>query len=142
MLKNETYQSIKWYDEQLLILDLFIDIWRKEKTERNAYQMQGDIFAKVNSLESMEAKYLAAKFVYLRIENKVPHEYCVEGIKELIDYDYSAYALYEIMDREEMDCKKIVLQLAPILQEYGALNKAIGLLQLVSDSALNKEGGE
>lgn len=142
LLQNEMYQKVKKYDEQLLILDLFMDIWRKEKSDTKSFQMQGDIFAHANSLEDVEAKYLVAKFAYLRVENGMPQEYCLEMVDALIEYQYSSYALYEIMRRECAECKTIVLKLAPLLQDRGAITKAVGLLQLIAEDEEHEKHGE
>lgn len=140
LLQNEMYQKVKKYDEQLLILDLFIDIWRKEKSDNKSFQMQGDIFAYVNSLEDVEAKYLVAKFAFLRIENEMPYEYCAEAVNAFVEYKYSSYALFEILKREHVKCKEIVLKLAPMLQDRGAITKAVGLLQLITEEEHEKHG--
>ncbi len=142
LLQNEMYQKVKRYDEQLMILDLFIDIWRKEKSDNKSFQMQGDIFAYVNSLEEIEAKYLVAKFAFLRIENEMPYEYCTEAVDVLVEYQYSPHALYEIMKRENADSKEMILKLAPLLQDRNALTKAVGLLQLVAEEGIDEKRGE
>lgn len=142
LLQNEMYQKVKKYDEQLMILDLFIDVWRKEKSDNKSFQMQGDIFACVNSLEEVEAKYLVAKFAFLRVENGMPQEYCVEVVNALVEYQYSSYALFEILKREHVKCKEVVLKLAPLLQARGAITKAVGLLQLIAKDEEHEGHGE
>ncbi len=130
MLQSSEYQKVKMNDEQLMRLDLFADIWRQEKSDLYAFEMQGDIFAGVASLDEIDKKYQCAKLAIWRIENKVPYEYCVEGIECLEKYQYSAYAIYRILLRESKNHEKNLLDLARFLKEREQSVKAIGLLQL------------
>lgn len=130
MLQNPEYQKVKIKDEQLMRLDLFADIWRQEKSDLHAFEMQGDIFAGVTSLDELDKKYQYAKFAIWRIENKVPYEYLVKGVEGLEQYRYSAYAIYRILMMESKKRKDNILDLARLLKEREQNVKAIGLLQL------------
>lgn len=140
LMKSEDYKKLKEYDSRLQILDFFMEMWVWEKKDSKAFEAQGDIFAKVNSLEEIEEKYLCAKFLVLRIEADMPYEYCVEALDRVLDYQYSAYALYEIVKKCSQKHVNNLLKLSTLLKDRNELIQAIGLLQLaVEKETYNEE---
>ena len=129
LTKSEIYQKLKSKDNQLIALDIFVSIWLQEKQNMDAFEMQGDIFYGVSSLEEVESKYLDAKFLVFRIENGVPYEYCLEGVRKVLQARFSAYALYVIILRESYLREKNILALARLFKAENELVKTIGLLQ-------------
>ena len=127
--KSPDYLRLKKEDVQLQILDFFIDIWLQEKQNRDTFEMQGDIFYGVTSLEEIEDKYLAARFAILRLESGIPYEYCEEAVVRLIEYDYSGYALFSIIMKESKQYEENICKLAGVLKDRNELVRAIGILQ-------------
>lgn len=130
MLQSPKYQNVKTYDDQLIRLDMFVNIWRQEKSDLNSFEMQGDVFAGVKTLEDINQKYNCAKMAIWRIENEVPYEYCIEAVDCLTEYQYSAYALYCILLKESKNHERNLLILARLFSARKQIVKAIGLLQL------------
>ena len=127
--KSPDFQQLKKMDIQLQILEDFIDIWLQEKQNRDTFEMQGDIFCGVTSLEEIEDKYLAARFAILRLESGIPYEYCEEAVVRLIGYDYSGYALFSIIMKESKQYEENICKLAGVLKDRNELVRAIGILQ-------------
>ncbi len=130
LVGDKDYQELKGVDSQLIKLDLFINIWRQEMKGKNAFEMQGDVFEGINSIKALEEKYEVARLVLLRVEMGMPYELCMEGIRRLIDYKFSPYALLHIALKETRKCENNIKILARFYREYNELVKAIGLLQI------------
>ncbi len=129
LAKSQEYQSLKEKDVQLQILHFFTEVKLQELKKRESFAMQGDVFEGIGSLEDAERKYLAAKFAILRIENDMPYEYCMESSEQLIQYQYSPYALGGIIIKESKEQEKNFLGLTRLFREKNDLIRAIGLLE-------------
>lgn len=140
LLRSEEYQRLKNKDSQLFILDFFTDIWTKEKKNMNSFEMQGDIFYGVDSLETMERKFAAAKFAVFRLENDMPREHCKSAVEELCRYHFSAYSLFEMIEGASLKKEENILYMARLLKESNELIRAVGLLQTgIEKYPTNKE---
>lgn len=139
-LQSVDYKKLKNKDNQLRTLDFFIQVWLQEMKDRDSFAMQGDIFWGVNSLDDLERKYLAGVFTVYRLENNIPYEYLTDAVDDIVEYRFSAFALYAIIIRETLEVESNLLKLARLLKERNELVKAIGLLQKgVEEFPISKE---
>lgn len=140
LLQSQGYQKMKQKDSQLQALDFFMQIWPMEIKNKDAFEMQGGIFYGVSSLETLERKYQIAKFAILRLENDMPHEYCLRAVEEVCQYQFSAYALFELIEGESEKKEINILKLSRCFKEKEEWIRAIGLLQKgVEKYPANKE---
>lgn len=139
LAKSEMYKKLKYKDNQLIALETFVSIWLQEKQNVDAFEMQGDIFYGVSSLGEVESKYLDAKFLIFRLENEVPYEYCIEGVRKILHSRFSAYAMYVIIMKESCSREKNIIELAGLFKEENELVKAIGLLQKALENFENND---
>lgn len=126
---NVEYAKLKTKDSQLLYLDIFAGIWLEEIKNPYAFKMQGDAFGGIESLEDIERKYCAGKFMCLRVENNMPEECIFSAVNDVIQWQFSAFAIYTIIATEMKERRENVIKIARILMRLNQTVKAIGLLE-------------
>lgn len=131
---STSYQKLKGKDNQLSMLNVFCSIWLEEKKKLDALGISEDIFYGVDSLESLEKKYLTIKFGLLRLENDIPIEYCTESIDEMVENKVSGIALYKIIIEETADKIENVRKMAGLFKQNGQTVTALILLQKGNDT--------
>lgn len=140
LTKDTDYQRLKETDNQLFAMEFWKNVWLEEIQNPDAFEMQGDAFAEIASLQMAEQKYLAIRFAVLRIAENVPYDYCMEVIEQIENYKVSAYAWFAMLNDEKENKEKLVMQLASLFVDRNDLIKAIGILQLgVKSVPDNKE---
>lgn len=127
---SQDYLKLKNKDNQLIALDVIKDIWLEEKKHINDFEMHGDAFDRVNSLEDVEFRYLKVQFAIFRLENDIPMEYCIEAVQELIIYKYSPLFMFRVIIRETEMIEQNILKLSRLLKNQNDLVRSIGLLKL------------
>lgn len=127
---NRDYFKLKSTDNQLEALEFLKSIWLEEKKYINEFEMQGDAFTGVNSLRTVECRYLKAHFYILRLENDMSEETCMQSVQELIVEKYSALFLFSIIVRETEMIENNIIKLGRILKKQNDLVRSIGLLKL------------
>lgn len=135
LAQNKEYARLKNKDNQLLFLNYFSSIWLEEIKNNNEFKMKGDAFYGVSSLNDVEQKYHAGKFLVLRIENDMPREFILEAVKEVIGWQYSGFALRMMISAETKDRVGNVIKLARVLMDVNQAVKAIGLLECESEKS-------
>jgi len=138
MTKDPDYQRLKDCDNQLDAMEFWKNVWLREIQSPDDFEMQGDAFARVDSLEAAENKYLALKFAVWRIEEAFPQEYCIDALSLLEDNKYSAYAWFCVIMKDTKAKKIVLIELVNFFIDRNDLIKAIGLLQL----GLKQEPGD
>ena len=126
---SKSYQKLKRKDNQLNMLEIFCQIWLEEKKMLDALGISEDIFYAVNSLDSLEKKYLTIQFGVLRLETIMPKEFYTQAVEAMIDLKVSGIALYRIIIQETLEIDKNIVKLAKILKENGKIITALSLLQ-------------
>ena len=126
---NIEYAKSKVKDNQLLYLDIFAGIWLEEIKQPNSFQMQGDAFGGISSLDDIERKYCAGKFMCLRVENEVSDEYIIDALCEVIEWKFSAFAIHTIISSETKERHNNVIRISRYLMNMNQAVKAIGLLE-------------
>lgn len=129
LAKSSIYQKLKTKENQLIWLERFCNIWLIEKKELISRDIDDDIFWGVNSLDSIEKKYLSIKFGILRLETPMPEEYYEQAIDTMIDYHISGLAIGYIIILESLKKEKNILKTARLLKDRGQLITAMELLQ-------------
>ena len=130
LVNEKDFARLKNKDNQLLMLDILKNIWLEEKKRMNDFEMQGDAFWRVDSLDDVETRYSKVHFDILRIENNMPEEYCTNAVQDLITNKYSAFFIYTVIVRETAQIKRNILQLCRLIKKQNDLIKTIGLLNL------------
>lgn len=123
------FQNLKDKDNQLMILEACSQIWLAEKKELPGAGIDDDIFDGVDSLDSLERKYLRIQFALYRLETPMPKEYLEEAVDGLIADRVSGIALCRILMRETEYREDNLAKLADLLQEKGQTVTALFLLQ-------------
>lgn len=129
LAKSESFKILKTRDNQLTYLDVFCHIWLEEKKKLSQIGIDTDIFYGVDSLESLERKYLTVQFGVLRLETSMPIEYYEQAVDDFIDYHISGIALYAILMRETAQREENIAKLANLLIDRGEIMTAFFLLQ-------------
>lgn len=129
LAKSVSYKILKNRDNQLIFLDEFCQIWLEEKQKLSQVGIDTDIFYGVDSLESLERKYLTIQFGILRLETPMPVEYYEQAVDDFIDYHISGVALYKILMRETAQREENIVKLAGLLLDRNQIVTAIFLLQ-------------
>lgn len=130
LVNEKDFARLKNKDNQLIILDTLKNVWLEEKKRMNDFEMQGDAFWGVDSLNDVETRYLKVHFDILRIENNMPEECCINAVQDLIVSKYSAFFIYTVILRETAQIKRNILQLCRLIKKQNDLIKTIGLLNL------------
>ncbi len=129
LAQSKSYQKLKIKENQLIMLEAFCQIWVEEKRKLEEIGISDDVFYGVDSLESLERKYLTAQFGILRLEMAMPAEYCEQAVDAMIDYRFSGIALYTILMRETSKQKEHIVKLAKAMKQKGQMVTALFLLQ-------------
>lgn len=125
---NQMYKKLLYKDNQLMYLDFFQQVWISEKKKTSLYGYENDIFWNIDSLETIEKKYLSIMFLSIRIEQEMPDEYLLPKVKELVKQHVSGIAICNIVVRECHDREKVICEFAHILQEIKQISIAKCLL--------------
>ena len=126
---SKAYVFLKPKDSQLNILHSLSKLWFSEKKKLLPLGIEEDIFYNVRSLDDMEQKYLAVKYCALRIENKLPKEYCQQAIEDLAKYKLSGFALASIVIRETHEREQNVVEFSRMLKENNNMIDAMLMLE-------------
>ena len=129
LAKSEDFNELKEKDNQLSMLEAFCRIWTDEKSKLVEAGIWEDIFYKVDSLETLEQKYLTVHFGLLRLETPMPAEYYEQAVDDMIAYRVSGIGLYRILMRETARKEQNILKLTGLLKEKGQIMTARFLLQ-------------
>lgn len=129
LAKSESYKLLRIRDNQLMKLGEFCSIWIEEKRKLSQVGIDEDIFYGVDSLESLERKYLAIQFGLMRLETSMPVEYYEQAVENFISYHVSGIALYRIIMRETWRSRQNIVKLSGLLIDRGEIMTAIFLLQ-------------
>lgn len=132
--KSEDYREFRYKDNQLSLLEVYCRIWKDEKNKLVEAGIWEDIFYKVNSLETLEQKYLTIQFGLLRLETPMPAEYYEQAVDDMIAYRVSGIGLHRIIMEETEQKEQNILKLAGLLKEKGQITTARFLLQCGKDS--------
>ncbi|MCH5275121.1 MAG: tetratricopeptide repeat protein [Lachnospiraceae bacterium] len=127
--KSEDFKKLHIKDTQLSMLAVFCEIWADEKKKLVEAGIWEDIFYKVDSLQTLEQKYLTVQFGLLRLETPMPVEYYEQAVDDLIAYRVSGIALYRLIMRETACKEQNILKLAGLLKEKEQITTARFLLQ-------------
>lgn len=127
---NQDYLKLKNKDNQLKALEFSKGVWLDERKYINEFEMQGDAFWGVNSLQDLESRYLKAHFSMLRLENDISEETCMQSVQELIVEKYSALFLFSVIVRETEMIEKNIFKLGRMLKRQNDLVRSIGVLKL------------
>lgn len=129
LAKSGSFKKLKVRDNQLIFLDEFCQIWLEEKQKLSQVGIDTDIFYGVDSLESLERKYLTIQFGILRLETPMPVEYYEQAVDDFIAYHISGIALYKILMQETARREENIVKLAGLLLDRNQIATAIFLLQ-------------
>lgn len=129
LAQSGSFHTLKVRDNQLIFLDEFCQIWLEEKQKLSQMGIDTDIFYGVDSLETLERKYLAIQFGILRLETPMSVEYYEQAVDDFIDYHISGIALYKILMRETAQREENIVRLAGLLLDRDQIVTAIFLLQ-------------
>ncbi len=134
LAKSASYQKLKQKENQLIMLDVFCQIWLEEKKRLETVGISEDIFFGVDSLKTLEKKYLTIQFGALRLETAMPVEYYQQAVDEIIDYRVSGIALHTIIMRETAERAENIVKLGRLLKQKGQTVTALFLLQKGNES--------
>lgn len=132
--KSEDFQKFVKKDNQLSMLETFCQIWLEEKKKLSELGIGEDIFYEVDSLKTLEQKYLTIWFGILRLETPMPAEYYEQAVDSMIAYKVSGIALYKILMHETVQRENNIVKLAGLLKERGQIVTALSLLQCGRDT--------
>lgn len=133
------YQKLKEEENQMIMLDCFLDIWLEEKRKLPGLEMTGDIFNGIKSLGQLEQRYQRIKYCALRVENHVPEPYINESVSWLMEEKISGIAIGKITISETKDREDNLLHIAQELKRQGDLPRAILLLQYANEKYPGEE---
>ncbi len=139
LAQDKNFARLKNKDNQLMFLDFFSGIWLEEIKRNNEFQMKGDAFFGVSSLNDVEQKYHAGKFLVLRIENDMPREFILEAVNEVLDWQFSGFALRKMISGGTKNRVRNVIGLARVLMDINQAVKAIGLLECENEKCPNND---
>ena len=129
LAQSKGYCKLKTKENQMIMLEIFCNIWLEERRQQEKIGIAEDIFADVYSLKDIECKYQMIKYAALRIENKVPEEYILAAINDLIEYKVGGIAIAKSVIRETKDGKENLITISRYLKANGMLITAITILQ-------------
>lgn len=129
LAQSQIFQKLKGKDNQLIYLDYFCGLWIKENKKRDSMGILTNILSNIDSLDSLERKHCAIKHCVLRIENKVPEEYCYEAIRAILADGVSGLAICDVSIRETAYPKENIIVIARYLKQMKQYPATVDLLQ-------------
>ena len=139
LAKSEKFQKVKNKDNQLDKLDQVCKIWMEEKKKLTSRSIDDDIFRQVDSLASLEQKYLTIQYDILRMETSMPEEYYYQAVEDFDRYGISGVALCLIAVHETEKAESNILKIARLLKQNKRYTLAVELLQYAGDTFKNKD---
>lgn len=139
LAKSEKFQKVKNRDNQLRKLDSVCKIWMEEKKKLTSRSIDDDIFRQIDSLSSLEQKYLTIQYDILRMETPMPEEYYYQVVEDFDRYGISGVALCRIADCETEKAESNILKIAKLLKQNKHYTLAVELLQYAGDTFKNKD---
>lgn len=129
-------------DTDIYRFNVFSYIFLREQCELRNIGIEDNIFEGVRSLSDLEKKYLSIEFAMLRLETKMPEEYYLDGISNLVDENISGIAIGRVISLETAKVKENILKTADILLQLGEYSRSIVLLKEASSILPDDESFE
>ena len=139
LAQDKAYFKLKVKENQMIMLECFLNIWLREKRKLPDLGVETDIFYKVSSLDDMEQKYQRIKYCGLRIENAVPDDYIEQALEQLGEERVSGIAIGTIIIRETEKSKENVLYISQYLRRRGDSLNALLLMQYANEKFPRQE---
>lgn len=133
LAQDKAYFKLKEKENQMIMLECFLNIWLREKKKLPDLGVETDIFYKVSSLDDMEQKYQRIKYCGLRIENAVPGDYIEQALEQLIEEQVSGIAIGTIIRKETEKREENILYIAQCLRRRGDSLNALLLMQYANE---------
>lgn len=133
LTQDKAYSKLKVKENQMIMLECFLNIWLREKKKLPDLGVETDIFDKVFSLDDVEQKYQRIKYCGLRIENAVPEDYIEQALKWLSEDRVSGVAIGTIIVRETEKREENILYIAQYLRRRGDPLNALLLMQYANE---------
>lgn len=139
LVEDPAYSKLKSKENQLIMLESFLNIWLMEKKKLPNLGIGTDIFYNVSSLDDVEQKYQKIKYCALRVENNVPDEYLEEAFGWLKEDRISGIAVGKIVKSETEKREKNLLDIVQYLKCKGDFLNALLLIQYGNDTFPGQE---
>lgn len=133
------YAKLKSKENQLIMLESFLNIWLKEKKLLPDLGVETDIFYHVTSLDDVEQKYQRIKYYILRVENRVPDEYCNQAYEWLTEDRVSGIAVGKIILYETEKREENFLDIVQFMKQKGDSLNALFLIQYANNAFAGNE---
>lgn len=139
LARDKAYFKLKTEENQIIMLDLFFNIWLKEKKKLPDLGVETDVFYTVSSLDDVERKYQRIKYCGLRIENAVPDDYIEQALEWLIENRVSGIAIGTILASETKEKAENILHIEQRLRQRGDSLNALLLIQYANEKFPGQE---
>ncbi|MCM1126811.1 MAG: crossover junction endonuclease [Lachnospiraceae bacterium] len=139
LAQDKAYSKLKGKENQLIMLDCFLNLWLREKKRLPDLGIKADIFYKVSSLDDVEQKYQRIKHCGLRIENAVPNDYIEQALEWLIEDRISGMAIGTIIVKETKKREENVIYIARCLRQKADSINALLLIQYANEAFPGQE---
>lgn len=139
LVKDKAYFKMKVKENQMIMLECFLNIWLREKKKLPDLGVETDIFYKVSSLDDIEQKYQRIKYCGLRIENAVPDDYVEQALEQLVEDRVSGMAIGRIIVEETEKREENILYIAQYLRRRGDSLNALLLMQYANETFPGQE---
>ncbi len=139
LAKEQSYVKLKREEEQLIMLESFLNIWLKEKRKLPELGMASDIFCGITCLDDLERKYRRIKYCGLRIENNIPEEFIQEAVQWMDEEKVSGLAIGKIMISQTKRSEQNILFMAKYMKKRGDMLNAFLLLQYANEALPDRE---
>ena len=139
LAQNKAYFKLKENENQMIMLECFLNIWLREKKKLPDLGIETDIFYKVSSLEDIEQKYQRIKYCGLRIENAVPDDYIEQALEWLVEDRVSGMAIGMIIVNETEKREQNILYITQCLRQMGDSLNALLLIQYANEKIPGQE---
>lgn len=133
LANDPVYPKLKSKENQLIMLESFLNIWLKEKKRLPDLRIETDIFYHVSSLDDVERKYQKIKYCALRVENNVPDKYLEEAFEWIKADHVSGIAIGNIVNSETEKREENFLSIVQYLKCKGNPFDALLLIQYAND---------
>lgn len=133
LVVEESYHKLKKRDNQLAILDFFLNIWIKEKQTLTNFGIDEDIFDQVTNLDDIEKKYQKIYYCGLRVENAVPDKYIEQALNWLLEDRVSGVAIGRIVAAQTTKKEENLLYFAQYMKRNRNTLHALLILQYANE---------
>lgn len=139
LVQDKAYFKLNVKENQMIMLECFLNIWLREKKKLPDLGVETDIFYKVSSLDDIEQKYQRIKYCGLRIENAVPDDYIEQALERLDEDRISGMAIGTIIVKETEKREENILYIAQYLRRRGDSLNALLLMQYANETFPGQE---